>query len=103
LAAKFKIQGFASKRLSCFLLLQCDPTFCEKMRPTFSKLCPNIAQNGALLNKNFFPKKLLIKSWEFNDKKWPKSIAYLSVFWAIKKCALIIWAIKKMRPNHAPK
>jgi hypothetical protein len=31
-----------------------------------AKFCPNIAQNGALLNKNIFcPKKILVKIWEF--------------------------------------
>jgi hypothetical protein len=28
----------------------------------------NIAQNGALPNKNFCPKKFLVKIWEFEDK-----------------------------------
>jgi hypothetical protein len=37
--------------------------FCKK------KLCPNIAQNGAFLNKNICPKKLLAKIEEFKDKK----------------------------------
>jgi hypothetical protein len=31
--------------------------FCEKG----AKFCPNIAQNGALLDKNFCPKKFLVE------------------------------------------
>jgi hypothetical protein len=31
--------------------------------------CPNIAQNGALLNKNFCLGKLLVKIWEFKAKR----------------------------------
>jgi hypothetical protein len=36
-------------------------TFCEKN----AQFCQKIAQNGALVNKNFFPKKFLVKIWEF--------------------------------------
>jgi hypothetical protein len=30
--------------------------------------CPKIAQNGALLNKNFFPEKFFVKYSEYFDK-----------------------------------
>jgi hypothetical protein len=33
-----------------------------------AQFCQNIAQNGASLNNNFCPKKLLVKIWEFKDK-----------------------------------
>jgi hypothetical protein len=51
-----------------YLCMQCDQTFCEKNVPIFL----NIAQNGALLNKSGFPKKFLVKVWEFLDKQKPK-------------------------------
>jgi ribosomal protein L35AE/L33A len=34
-------------------------------------------------NKNFPPKKLLVKIWEIKDKKKHKSTAYLGEIWAI--------------------
>jgi hypothetical protein len=40
--------------------------------------------------KNFCPKKFLVKIWEFYDKKYPKSRAYLGEF----------RAIFLMLPNH---
>jgi hypothetical protein len=36
---------------------QCDQTLCEKI----AQLCQNIAKK---INKNFNPKKLLLKTWE---------------------------------------
>jgi hypothetical protein len=48
--------------------------------------CPNIAQNGALLNRDFYSKKLWIKILEIRDKR-SKNIVE---FWALsffKKCA----------------
>jgi hypothetical protein len=41
--------------------MQCDQTFCEKI----AQFAPNIAQNEALMNCIFYPKKLLIKMWDF--------------------------------------
>jgi hypothetical protein len=58
-----------------------------------AKNCPNVAHNGALLNKNFYPKTLLVKLWEFKVKKLPKFRAYLGEFWAI--------SLKKLRPNFS--
>jgi hypothetical protein len=47
------------------LLAQCDRTFCEKRSAQF---CQNIAQNGALLSKNFWPNKIAGQIREFKDK-----------------------------------
>jgi hypothetical protein len=44
---------------------QCDQNFCEKS----AQFCKNIAQKGGLLNENFCQKKLLVKIWEYKDKK----------------------------------
>jgi hypothetical protein len=44
---------------------QCDRAFGGKS----AQFCPNIAQNGALLNKIFCPKKYLVKIREFKDKR----------------------------------
>jgi hypothetical protein len=38
--------------------IPCDQTFCEKC----AQLCRHIAQNGAVKNKNFFPKIFLKNS-----------------------------------------
>jgi hypothetical protein len=45
----------------------------------------------------FYQKKLLIKMWKFEDKKYPKAGAYLGEFWAI--------FLKKLRqtPKKSPK
>jgi hypothetical protein len=47
---------------------QCDQAIYEKS----AQLCPNSAQNGALLNKNLRTKKLLVKICVFIDNKQPK-------------------------------
>jgi hypothetical protein len=54
---------------------------------------------------------LMFKIWEINDKKWPKSRAYLGELWAHflkKNCAQVIWTMclrKKcaQRQKNAPK
>jgi hypothetical protein len=45
--------------------MKSDRTFSEKA-PNFVQISP---KNGALLNKNFQPKKLVIKISEFKDKR----------------------------------
>jgi hypothetical protein len=62
-----------------------------------AQFCWNIAQNGALVYKNFFTKKFLVKICEFEDKKQPKFRAYI-FRWILgnifeKKFAQMIWAI----------
>jgi hypothetical protein len=54
-----------------------------------AKFCPNIAQNGALVNKNFYPEKLPVKTVRTLCKT--KSL-FTSVgeYWVI---------YKKMRPD----
>jgi hypothetical protein len=76
----FKLQIFLSAnrapptceqrdRTFCF----CDKIaqFCQKIAQFCQKIaqfCKKIAQNGALLNKIFCLRKLLIKTWKFEDK-----------------------------------
>jgi hypothetical protein len=43
---------------------QCDQTFCEQS----AQFWPNIARKGALVNKKNYPKKVLVKIWEFKAK-----------------------------------
>jgi hypothetical protein len=68
---------------------QCDQTFCEKS----AQFCPNIAQNGAIVNKNFCPKTLLAKIWNLFRK----------ILGDLKKCAYMYRLgyifQKKMRPK----
>jgi hypothetical protein len=45
--------------------VQCDQTFCGKKRPIVSKYRPN----GALVNKNCCPEKLVVKILQFKYKK----------------------------------
>jgi hypothetical protein len=56
----------------------CDQTFCETNHPIWLKKSTLMEIYGI-----FNYPKLLIKMWEFQDKKWPKSGAYIGKFGAI--------------------
>jgi hypothetical protein len=63
-------QSFVS---AAFALLRVTRCFLKKA----TKFFPNFPKNGAFASNSFYPKKLVIKIWEFTDKKYLKSGAYL--------------------------
>jgi hypothetical protein len=52
-----------------------------KKAPNFVEVSPKM--EPYYVDKNFCPKKLLVKIWEFKDKNLPNSTACLNKFWAI--------------------
>jgi hypothetical protein len=68
-----------------------------------AQFCPKIAQNGALVNKNFCPKKYLVKIREFYDKTEPQYRADLDDFFETKLRPNYLGDIFQKRMHPTPK
>jgi hypothetical protein len=55
--------------LQDYLSTRIETSVTRHFAKKIAQFCQKIAQNGALVNKNFFPKNFLVKILEFRDKK----------------------------------
>jgi hypothetical protein len=66
-----RAHGFRRQEIG--ITANCSKKFPSSVTRCFVKkvaqFCPNIAQNGALVNKNFCPKEFLVKIWKSHNKK----------------------------------
>jgi hypothetical protein len=62
-------QGLGNKWIAMYMRHKGGTSGTRRFVKKCARLCWNIAQNGALVNKNFFPKKFMVKICEFLDKK----------------------------------